>query len=92
MALAHTHGISCGRVDEVIDRAGPTSVTGKRVGAFSLGMCQRLGIAVVLLSDPDIVMLDEAVNGLDPEGVLWVRKLLRALADEGRAVMLPDQV
>ncbi|GHB83113.1 ABC transporter ATP-binding protein [Streptomyces umbrinus] len=92
MALAYTHGISRRRVDEVIELAGLTSVAGKRVGAFSLGMGQRLGIAAALLGDPAIVMLDEPVNGLDPEGVLWVRNLLRGLADEGRAVMLSSHL
>ncbi|MGX1480558.1 UNVERIFIED_CONTAM: ABC-2 type transport system ATP-binding protein [Streptomyces canus] len=92
MALAYTHGISRSRVDEVIELAGLTSVAGKRVGAFSLGMGQRLGIAAALLGDPTIVMLDEPVNGLDPEGVLWVRNLLRSLADEGRAVMLSSHL
>lgn len=92
MALAYTHGIARRRVDEVIELAGLTSVAGKRVGAFSLGMGQRLGIAAALLGDPEIVMLDEPVNGLDPEGVLWVRELLRTLADEGRAVMLSSHL
>ncbi|QYX82484.1 ABC transporter ATP-binding protein [Streptomyces akebiae] len=92
MALAHTHGIGRRRVDEVIELAGLTSVAGKRVGAFSLGMGQRLGIAAALLGDPAVVMLDEPVNGLDPEGVLWVRNLLRRLADEGRAVMLSSHL
>ncbi|MFC8666319.1 ABC transporter ATP-binding protein [Streptomyces sp. NPDC057199] len=92
MALAYTHGIARGRVDEVIELAGLASVAGKRVGAFSLGMGQRLGIAAALLGDPAIVMLDEPVNGLDPEGVLWVRNLLRRLADEGRAVMLSSHL
>ncbi|MFH8469088.1 ABC transporter ATP-binding protein [Streptomyces sp. NPDC017991] len=92
LALAHTHGIAPRRVDEVIELAGLTSVAGKRVGAFSLGMGQRLGIAAALLGDPDIIMLDEPVNGLDPEGVLWVRNLLRELADEGRAVMLSSHL
>ncbi|MFJ9381302.1 ABC transporter ATP-binding protein [Streptomyces sp. NPDC101455] len=92
MALARTHGISRRRVEEVIELAGLTSVAGKRVGAFSLGMGQRLGIAAALLGDPAIVMLDEPVNGLDPEGVLWVRNLLRSLADEGRAVMLSSHL
>ncbi|WP_020116967.1 ABC transporter ATP-binding protein [Streptomyces canus] len=92
MALAHTHGIPRRRVDEVIELAGLSSVSGKRVGAFSLGMGQRLGIAAALLGDPAIVMLDEPVNGLDPEGVLWVRNLLRSLADEGRAVMLSSHL
>ncbi|NJP99266.1 ABC transporter ATP-binding protein [Streptomyces zingiberis] len=92
MALAHTHGIPRRRVDEVIELAGLTSVAGRRVGAFSLGMGQRLGIAAALLGDPAIVMLDEPVNGLDPEGVLWVRTLLRELADDGRAVMLSSHL
>ncbi|MFF3874238.1 ABC transporter ATP-binding protein [Streptomyces sp. NPDC001978] len=92
MALAHTHGIPRRRVDEVIELAGLTSVAGKRVGAFSLGMGQRLGIASSLLADPAIVMLDEPVNGLDPEGVLWVRNLLRGLANEGRTVMLSSHL
>ncbi|WP_406497574.1 ATP-binding cassette domain-containing protein [Streptomyces sp. NBC_01604] len=92
MALAHTHGISRRRVDEVIELAGLGSVAGKRVGAFSLGMGQRLGIAAALLGDPAVVMLDEPVNGLDPEGVLWVRHLLSGLADEGRAVMLSSHL
>ncbi|MFJ1967988.1 ABC transporter ATP-binding protein [Streptomyces sp. NPDC087903] len=92
MALAHTHGISRRRVDEVIELAGLGSVADKRVGAFSLGMGQRLGIAAALLGDPTVVMLDEPVNGLDPEGVLWVRNLLSSLADEGRAVMLSSHL
>ncbi|MFJ8948063.1 ABC transporter ATP-binding protein [Streptomyces sp. NPDC102395] len=92
LALAYTHGIPRRRVDEVIELAGLTSVAGKRVGAFSLGMGQRLGIAAALLGDPAIVMLDEPVNGLDPEGVLGVRNLLRSLADEGRAVMLSSHL
>ncbi len=92
MALAYTHGISRRRVDEVIELAGLGSVAGKRVGAFSLGMGQRLGIAAALLGDPAVVMLDEPVNGLDPEGVLWVRNLLSGLADEGRAVMLSSHL
>ncbi|MGW9137352.1 ATP-binding cassette domain-containing protein [Streptomyces sp. NPDC055681] len=92
LALAQTHGIARRRVDEVIELAGLGSVAGKRVGAFSLGMGQRLGIAAALLGDPEIVMLDEPVNGLDPEGVLWVRNLLSGLADEGRAVMLSSHL
>jgi ABC-2 type transport system ATP-binding protein len=91
-ALALTHGISRGRVDEVIELAGLSSVADQRVGAFSLGMGQRLGIAAALLGDPEVVMLDEPVNGLDPEGVLWIRNLLSALAAEGRAVMLSSHL
>ena len=92
MALAYTHGISRRRVDQVIELAGLGSVARKRVGAFSLGMGQRLGIAAALLGDPSVVMLDEPVNGLDPEGVLWVRNLLSELAAEGRAVMLSSHL
>ncbi|MEV8405104.1 ATP-binding cassette domain-containing protein [Streptomyces niveus] len=92
MALALTHGIPRGRVDAVIELAGLGSVAHKRVGAFSLGMGQRLGIAAALLGDPAVIMLDEPVNGLDPEGVLWVRQLLSGLAAEGRAVMLSSHL
>jgi ABC-2 type transport system ATP-binding protein len=91
-ALAATHGIPSRRVDEVIDLAGLETVAGKRVGAFSLGMGQRLGIAAALLGDPAILILDEPVNGLDPEGVIWVRTLMRRLADEGRTVFLSSHL
>ncbi|WP_067495518.1 ABC transporter ATP-binding protein [Actinoplanes sp. TFC3] len=92
LSLARTHGIARRRVDEVIELAGLTAVARKRVGAFSLGMGQRLGIAAALLGDPAVVMLDEPVNGLDPEGVLWVRNLLTGLAAEGRTVMLSSHL
>ncbi|GFJ87343.1 ABC transporter ATP-binding protein [Phytohabitans rumicis] len=92
LGLARTHGIPRGRVEEVIDLAGLGAVAGKRVGGFSLGMGQRLGIATALLGDPAVVMLDEPVNGLDPEGVLWVRNLLAGLAAEGRTVMLSSHL
>ncbi|WP_328683105.1 ABC transporter ATP-binding protein [Streptomyces sp. NBC_01261] len=92
MALAYTHGVPKRRVEEVIDLAGLHDVAHKRVGAFSLGMGQRLGIAAALLGDPAIVVLDEPVNGLDPEGVRWVRELLRGLAAEGRTVMLSSHL
>ncbi|MGW4911882.1 ABC transporter ATP-binding protein [Streptomyces sp. NPDC004270] len=92
MALAYTHGVPRRRVEEVIDLAGLHEVAHKRVGAFSLGMGQRLGIAAALLGDPAVVMLDEPVNGLDPEGVRWVRELLRGLAAEGRTVMLSSHL
>lgn len=92
LALARTHGIPRSRVDEVIDLAGLTKVAGKRVGGFSLGMGQRLGIAAALLGDPQVIMLDEPVNGLDPEGVLWVRNLLAGLAAEGRTVLLSSHL
>ncbi|MGW1404329.1 ATP-binding cassette domain-containing protein [Streptomyces sp. NPDC002405] len=91
-ALALTHGIPRRRVDEVIDLAGLGSVAKKRAGAFSLGMGQRLGIAAALLGDPQTVMLDEPVNGLDPEGVLWIRNLLTSLASEGRTVFVSSHL
>ncbi|MEU3499029.1 MULTISPECIES: ABC transporter ATP-binding protein [Kitasatospora] len=92
MALAHTHGIPRARVDEVIGLTGLESVAKKRAGAFSLGMGQRLGIAAALLGDPATVMLDEPVNGLDPEGVLWIRNLLTGLAAEGRTVFVSSHL
>ncbi|MFD8756438.1 ATP-binding cassette domain-containing protein [Kitasatospora sp. NPDC059577] len=92
MAQAHTHGIPRRRVDEVIELTGLQSVARKRAGAFSLGMGQRLGIASALLGDPATVMLDEPVNGLDPEGVLWIRNLLTALAAEGRTVFVSSHL
>ncbi|MBN0047171.1 ATP-binding cassette domain-containing protein [Streptomyces actuosus] len=91
-ALALTHGIPPRRVDEVIEVAGLGSVAKMRAGAFSLGMGQRLGIAAALLGDPQTVMLDEPVNGLDPEGVLWIRNLLTALAAEGRTVFVSSHL
>jgi ABC-2 type transport system ATP-binding protein len=92
MALAHTHGISRSRVDDMIEMTGLQSVARKRAGAFSLGMGQRLGIAAALLGDPQTVMLDEPVNGLDPEGVLWIRHLLTGLAAEGRTVFVSSHL
>ncbi|MDF3298851.1 ATP-binding cassette domain-containing protein [Streptomyces tropicalis] len=91
-ALALTHGIPLRRVDEVIEQAGLSGVAKKRAGAFSLGMGQRLGIAAALLGDPQTVMLDEPVNGLDPEGVRWIRTLLQALAAEGRTVFVSSHL
>ncbi|MFJ3799281.1 ATP-binding cassette domain-containing protein [Streptomyces sp. NPDC090088] len=91
-ALALTHGIPRRRVEEVIELAGLGSVAKKRAGAFSLGMGQRLGIAAALLGDPQTVMLDEPVNGLDPEGVLWIRNLLTSLAGEGRTVFVSSHL
>ncbi|MEU6283358.1 ATP-binding cassette domain-containing protein [Streptomyces sp. NPDC047028] len=91
-ALALTHGIPRRRVDEVVDLAGLGSVAKKRAGAFSLGMGQRLGIAAALLGDPQTVMLDEPVNGLDPEGVLWIRNLLTSLAADGRTVFVSSHL
>ncbi len=92
MALAYTHGISRVRVDQVIEMTGLQAVARKRAGAFSLGMGQRLGIAAALLGDPQTVMLDEPVNGLDPEGVLWIRHLLTGLAAEGRTVFISSHL
>jgi ABC-2 type transport system ATP-binding protein len=92
MAQAYTHGISRRRVREVIELTGLQAVANKRAGAFSLGMGQRLGIAAALLADPATVMLDEPVNGLDPEGVLWIRNLLTSLAAEGRTVFLSSHL
>ena len=92
MAQAYTHGIPRRRVDEVIEMTGLQTVAKKRAGAFSLGMGQRLGIAAALLGDPATVMLDEPVNGLDPEGVLWIRNLLTGLAADGRTVFVSSHL
>ncbi|MFD5906272.1 ABC transporter ATP-binding protein [Streptomyces microflavus] len=92
LALAHTHGIPRSRVEEVIALAGLTGAADRRVKGFSLGMGQRLGIAAALLGDPATVILDEPVNGLDPEGVLWIRTLLRSLAAEGRTVLVSSHL
>jgi ABC-2 type transport system ATP-binding protein len=92
LAMAQTHGIPRGRVDEVIRLVGLEEVARKRVGGFSLGMGQRLGIASALLGDPATVVLDEPANGLDPEGILWIRNLLKGLAAEGRTVFLSSHL
>lgn len=92
LALAATHRIGRKRVKEVIAFTGLESVARKRVGGFSLGMGQRLGIAAALLGDPGTLVLDEPVNGLDPEGVIWVRTLARSLASEGRTVFLSSHL
>src|SRR5689334_22072107 len=92
LALAQTHGIGRQRVDEMIDLVGLHDVAKKRVGKFSLGMGQRLGIATALLGDPHTLLLDEPVNGLDPEGVRWVREFVRHAADEGRTVLLSSHL
>jgi ABC-2 type transport system ATP-binding protein len=91
-AIAATTGIPRRRVDEVIDLVGLHEVARRRAGSFSLGMGQRLGIATALLGDPDTVVLDEPVNGLDPEGVLWIRNLLKALAAEGRTIFVSSHL
>jgi ABC-2 type transport system ATP-binding protein len=92
LALARTAGIGRRRVDEVIELAGLGEVTATRAGGFSLGMGQRLGIAAALLGDPRVLMFDEPINGLDPEGVVWIRNLLRSLAAEGRTVFLSSHL
>jgi ABC-2 type transport system ATP-binding protein len=90
--LAQTQALPHRRVDEVIDVVGLHDVARERVGGFSLGMRQRLGIAAALLGDPRVLILDEPINGLDPEGILWVRNLLRRLADEGRTVLVSSHL
>jgi ABC-2 type transport system ATP-binding protein len=92
LAMAQTHGIGRPRVDEVLDIVGLTEVARKRAGGFSLGMGQRLGIASALLGDPATLILDEPANGLDPEGILWIRNLLKRLASEGRTVFLSSHL
>jgi ABC-2 type transport system ATP-binding protein len=92
LCLADSNGIGPGRVDEVLDLVGLASAARKRAGGFSLGMGQRLGIAAALLGDPPVLMLDEPVNGLDPEGVVWIRTLLKSLAAEGRTVLLSSHL
>jgi ABC-2 type transport system ATP-binding protein len=91
-AVAATAGLPRSRVAEVLDLAGLTSVADRRVGGFSLGMGQRLGVATALIGDPATVVLDEPVNGLDPDGVLWIRTLTRRLAAEGRTVFLSSHL
>jgi ABC-2 type transport system ATP-binding protein len=92
LGLAQTNGIDQRRVDEVLGLVGLTDVAGKRTKGFSLGMRQRLGIAAALLGDPQILMFDEPVNGLDPEGILWIRNLMRSLAAEGRTVLVSSHL
>jgi ABC-2 type transport system ATP-binding protein len=92
LALAQTHGIPPKRVDEVLAMVGLEQVGRRRAGGFSLGMAQRLGIAAALLGDPAAVVLDEPVNGLDPDGVLWVRTLLKTLAAQGRTVLVSSHL
>lgn len=90
--LAAANGIARSRVDEVLDLVGLSDVAGKKAGNFSLGMGQRLGLAVALLGDPEVLILDEPVNGLDPEGIRWVRDFVRALAREGRTVLISSHL
>ncbi|GAA3364617.1 MULTISPECIES: ABC transporter ATP-binding protein [Saccharopolyspora] len=90
--LARSNRIPVSRVDEVLDMVGLGEVAGKRAGGFSLGMSQRLGIAAALLGDPKILLFDEPVNGLDPEGIHWIRRFMRRLADEGRTVFVSSHL
>jgi ABC-2 type transport system ATP-binding protein len=92
LAMAQTHGLGRSRVEEVIDLVGLTGVARQRAGGFSLGMGQRLGIASALLGDPKTLILDEPTNGIDPEGIMWIRALLKGLAAEGRTVFLSSHL
>jgi ABC-2 type transport system ATP-binding protein len=90
--LAHSQGLTARRVDAVIEQAGLGAVARRRAGGFSLGMRQRLGIAAALLGDPPTLMLDEPFNGMDPEGIVWMRGFLRALAAQGRAILVSSHL
>ncbi len=92
LSVAQSNGIPRSRVGEVLELVGLTSVAGKRAGGFSLGMGQRLGIATALLGDPDVLLFDEPVNGLDPEGIVWIRNLMRSLAAEGATVFVSSHL
>ena len=92
LGLAHSNGIPSGRVGEVLGLVGLEAAAGRRVGGFSLGMSQRLGIAAALLGDPPVLLFDEPVNGLDPEGIVWIRQLMRELAAEGRTVFVSSHL
>jgi ABC-2 type transport system ATP-binding protein len=91
-ALAASNRLPAGRVDEVLAIVGLTQAAGRRAGKYSLGMAQRLGIATALLGDPEVLILDEPVNGLDPEGIRWLRSLLRSQAEEGRTVLVSSHL
>jgi len=90
--LAHSQGLAARRVDEVIEQAGLPGVARRRAGGYSLGMRQRLGIAAAMLADPAAIMLDEPFNGMDPEGIVWMRGFLRSLAADGRAVLVSSHL
>ncbi|MFI7344850.1 ABC transporter ATP-binding protein [Streptomyces sp. NPDC049936] len=92
LGLARSNGIPASRVAEVLETVGLTEVAKKRIGSFSLGMGQRLGIAAALLGDPKVLLFDEPVNGLDPDGVRWVRELMRSLAAEGRTIFVSSHL
>jgi ABC-2 type transport system ATP-binding protein len=90
--LAHSQGLTTQRVDEVVEQAGLAGVIRRKAGGYSLGMRQRLGIAVALLGDPPVLMMDEPFNGMDPEGIVWMRGFLRSLAAQGRAVLVSSHL
>jgi len=90
--LAHSQGLGARRVDEVIEQAGLASVAKRKAGGYSLGMRQRLGIAAALLGDPPVLMMDEPFNGMDPEGIIWMRSFLKSLAAEGRAILVSSHL
>jgi ABC-2 type transport system ATP-binding protein len=90
--LAHSQGLGASRVDTVLDQVGLESAARRKAGGYSLGMRQRLGIAAALLGDPPVLLLDEPVNGMDPEGIVWMRGLLRSLAAQGRAVLVSSHL
>ena len=90
--LAHSQGLGARRVDEVIDQAGLSSAVRRKAGGYSLGMRQRLGIAAALLGDPPVLIMDEPFNGMDPEGIVWMRGFLRSLAAQGRAVLVSSHL
>ncbi|MFI6601840.1 ABC transporter ATP-binding protein [Nonomuraea sp. NPDC050536] len=92
LAIAQSNGLGRARVGEVLEQVGLADVAGRRIGGFSLGMAQRLGIAAALLGDPEILMFDEPVNGLDPDGILWIRTFMRKLAAEGRTVFVSSHL
>src|SRR5437763_14893743 len=92
LCLAQASGLPRRRVDEVLERVGMTSAAHKQAGNFSLGMGQRLGIAAALLGDPGVLLFDEPVNGLDPEGIVWIRRFMQSLAAEGRTVLVSSHL
>jgi len=92
LCLAHSQGLTARRVDQVIDQAGLESAARRKAGGFSLGMRQRLGLAAAMLGDPPVLILDEPFNGMDPEGIVWMRGYLRSLAAEGRAVLVSSHL